>query len=272
MNKLQIATNGHPFTNDDLEHLQGAINEISWALGRLCSIDNNPVIIDGLKQTQTGINWSFTSGWAYNNNEIFYVRPINNVFNEEFDGGVFRILSYYPNTNPYLGKYIHNIRHLQFVGASSVGQPVAGDVPSGILFASRAEKNIIEKANTTPLASYQPVNLSTSTNNLAPKLGPGYTANCSYIKDGRRVQFQGFINEQQDEISGGGAPVISLPAGFRSTKPLRFLLSASVNGTLTPVLAYVDPATNTIILEGDYGNTYSAQIIDLSPISYIADN
>lgn len=140
MKKLQIATNGHPRTNNDLIHLQDAILEIGSALGRLCSDDagtTTPVIIGGLKFTSLGGGlFTIGDGWVFYNNEVFYFagNPPN-IDPPDY----LRISSTYAANNPYLGKNIHNIRTMVPI----YGSPISGDIPYGFVHAAN---NIAKKS------------------------------------------------------------------------------------------------------------------------------
>jgi hypothetical protein len=156
MKKLQIAANGHPFTNQDLTHLQDALIDMGVAVGTLCSDAQgtpNPIILSGFKFTggTGGAPFTIGSGWVFHNNEIFYFGGTTPNFNPP---DFLRVSSTYAANNPYLGKYIHNIRTLVPIYGSSI----AGDIPYFGL--QDATTNILRKN----FGKWQPILSNASSN------------------------------------------------------------------------------------------------------------
>jgi hypothetical protein len=123
MNKLIIAANGHPRTNNDLLHLQDAIIEASKALSYLCGENGSTLIlIGGLYPTVYSQGYNVSDAFFYYNNELFYFGGATDFQ----DYSHFRISSTFAANNPYMGKNIHNIRVLIPILA---GNNIAGDIP-----------------------------------------------------------------------------------------------------------------------------------------------
>jgi hypothetical protein len=270
MKKLQIATNGHPRTNNDLVHLQEAIMEIGSALGMLCTDSlgtNVPIVVGGLKFTSLG-GGVFTYGdcYIYYNGEIFYFPGTSpNIDPPDY----LRINSIYAANNPYLGKNIHNIRTIIPI----YGLPIAGDVP--FFNFQHGVQNIVKKAFTSTWYNVDGMQ-------GRPSMIAGNSTTSQTIKVMKDVigcvRFQGVLAVQ---IGQGqpDMPVINLPAGYRVNSKRRIKIpivnppfSQSTQINPTDHFALLDNTTNQIIISGDYCDYIGGwQSVDLAGINYIAD-
>jgi hypothetical protein len=235
MKKLQIATNGHPRTNNDLLHLQEAIMEIGSALGMLCTDSlgtNVPIVVGGLNFTSLGSGlFTLGAGYIYYQNEMFYF-PGNPANLDPPD--YLRISSVYAANNPYLGKNIHNIRTIVPI----YGSPIAGDVAYSTLV--KGVDAIAKKS----IGQWQPVYASSS--GIYPRLNAGCTTPggnpLQFRKNGDgSVEFKGSIVLPSGTTAGsilsvlfGGPLNISTPQGgcvfatlSGESKPLAWLADTS---------------------------------------------